>query len=102
LLYRRRAKKKPGHRPGQEAFLLSHIKAPAQGGKAGSSKLPRGNLAKSKPKLKQEIQIYTGFRQKKAAHLDKLPNALKKIDICETNNPSRHFLNAKVSGTIFG
>jgi hypothetical protein len=29
-------KKKPQHTLGREAFLLSHIKAPAQGGKAGS------------------------------------------------------------------
>jgi hypothetical protein len=33
--------KKPSARGrGWEAFLLSHIKAPAQGGKAGGSKLP--------------------------------------------------------------
>jgi hypothetical protein len=32
-------KKKPGDiTPGWEALLLSHIKAPAQGGKAGSGK----------------------------------------------------------------
>jgi len=35
-----RAKKSPGSRPGWEAFLLSHIKAPAQGGKAGGGKPP--------------------------------------------------------------
>jgi hypothetical protein len=29
-----------------EAFLLSHIKAPAQGGKAGSGKPPTANLTK--------------------------------------------------------
>jgi hypothetical protein len=35
------AKKSPGScEPGWEAFLLSHIKAPAQGGKAGSGKPP--------------------------------------------------------------
>jgi len=34
-----RQKKKPGVKtPGWEALLLSHIKAPAQGGKAGSGK----------------------------------------------------------------
>jgi hypothetical protein len=34
-------KKKPGVKtPGWEAFLLSHIEAPAQGGKAGSGKPP--------------------------------------------------------------
>lgn len=96
MLFHRQSKKKPGHRPGQEAFLLSHIKAPAQGGKAGSSKLPRGNLAKSQPKLKQEIQIYTGFRQKKAAHRHKLPDIPTKIDIYETIVLSRHFLNDEV------
>jgi hypothetical protein len=41
----RAAKKNPGQGPGLEAFLLSHIKAPAQGGKAGSSELPGANLA---------------------------------------------------------
>jgi len=76
--------------------LLSHIKAPAQGGKAGSSKLPRGNLAKSQLKLKQEIQIYTEFRQKKAAHPHKSPNTQKEIDICETTVLHRHLLNAEV------
>jgi hypothetical protein len=36
-----RAKKSPDSiEPGWEAFLLSHIKAPAQGGKAGSGKPP--------------------------------------------------------------
>lgn len=89
-------KKKPGHGPGQEAFLLSHIKAPAQGGKAGSSKLPRGNLAKSQPKLKQEIQIYTAFRQKKAAYRHELPDIPKLIDIYETTTLFRHFLNDEV------
>jgi hypothetical protein len=34
----------PDPEPGWEAFLLSHIKAPAQGGKAGSGKPPAGNL----------------------------------------------------------
>ncbi|MDB5882818.1 MAG: hypothetical protein JWP43_2696, partial [Ramlibacter sp.] len=38
------AKKNPGYKPGWEAFLLSHIKAPAQGGKAGSGKPPIRNL----------------------------------------------------------
>ncbi|WP_157463010.1 hypothetical protein [Curvibacter gracilis] len=89
-------KKKPGHGPGQEAFLLSHIKAPAQGGKAGSSKLPRGNLAKSPPKLKQEIQIYTRFRQKKAAHPHKSPYIPRQIDIYEMPVLPRHLLNAEV------
>jgi hypothetical protein len=38
-LHPRRAKKKPGVKtPGWEALLLSHIKAPAQGGKAGNGK----------------------------------------------------------------
>jgi len=96
LLYRRHGKKKPGHGPGQEAFLLSHIKAPAQGGKAGSSKLPRSNLAKSQAKLKQEIQIYTGFRQKKAAHRHKSPDIRNKFDIYGITVPTRHLLNDKV------
>jgi hypothetical protein len=34
--------------PGWEALLLSHIKAPAQGGKAGSGKPPRAEFNKAK------------------------------------------------------
>jgi hypothetical protein len=37
-------KKNPGSGPGLQAFLLSHIKAPAQGGKAGSGEPPGRNL----------------------------------------------------------
>jgi hypothetical protein len=37
--------------PGWEAFLLSHIKAPAQGGKAGGGKPPGMNLAKLPPRI---------------------------------------------------
>lgn len=76
--------------------MLSHIKAPAQGGKAGSSKLPGGNLAKSLTKLKQEIQIYIEFRQKKAARHLKLPDIRRQNDIYETLVPTRHLLNDKV------
>ena len=36
----RRQKKAPAFGRGWEAFLLSHIKAPAQGGKAGDGKPP--------------------------------------------------------------
>jgi hypothetical protein len=39
-------KKPPASGRGQEAFLLSHIKAPAQGGKAGGSKLPKEEFIK--------------------------------------------------------
>jgi hypothetical protein len=39
-------KKPPTRGRGQEAFLLSHIKAPAQGGKAGGSKLPEVEFIK--------------------------------------------------------
>jgi hypothetical protein len=39
-------KKPPTRGRGQEAFLLSHIKAPAQGGKAGGSKLPETEFIK--------------------------------------------------------
>jgi hypothetical protein len=35
-----RAKKTPAISRGDKAFLLSHIQAPAQGGKAGSGKPP--------------------------------------------------------------
>jgi hypothetical protein len=34
--------------PGWEALLLSHIKAPAQGGKAGSGKPPGAEFNKAK------------------------------------------------------
>jgi len=34
--------------PGWEALLLSHIKAPAQGGKAGSGKPPKTEFNKGK------------------------------------------------------
>ncbi|VWX58753.1 conserved hypothetical protein [Burkholderiales bacterium 8X] len=41
-------KKKPGVKtPGWEALLLSHIKAPAQGGKAGSGKPPKAEFSKA-------------------------------------------------------
>ena len=40
-------KKKPGAKtPGWEALLLSHIKAPAQGGKAGGGKPPTAEFNK--------------------------------------------------------
>jgi len=55
----RMAKKNPTRRSGWEAFLLSHIKAPAQGGKAGSSKLPTRNLAKWRRAGKKKMQIYS-------------------------------------------
>jgi hypothetical protein len=41
-----RGKKKRPPEVAGEAFLLSHIKAPAQGGKAGSAIAPIDNLAK--------------------------------------------------------
>jgi hypothetical protein len=42
-------KKKPDAKAsGWEALLLSHIKAPAQGGKAGSGKPPEGEFNKAK------------------------------------------------------
>ncbi|MEJ8825488.1 hypothetical protein WKW80_26275 [Variovorax humicola] len=45
---RRRGKKKPGVKtPGQEALLLSHIKAPAQGGKAGDDKSSKKEFNKA-------------------------------------------------------
>jgi hypothetical protein len=44
-----RTKKSPAFKtPGWEALLLSHIKAPAQGGKAGSGKPPRTEFNKAK------------------------------------------------------
>jgi len=46
VVTRRRRQKNPGDKAGGEAFLLSHIKAPAQGGKAGGSKLPNQEFIK--------------------------------------------------------
>jgi hypothetical protein len=47
-LWRKTGKKKPGVKtPGQEALLLSHIKAPAQGGKAGDDKSPKTEFNKA-------------------------------------------------------
>jgi hypothetical protein len=46
-------KKTPAIKPGWEAFLLSHIKAPAQGGKAGSGKPPACNLTNRWLRIKQ-------------------------------------------------
>jgi len=47
-------KKKPDvFTSGWEALLLSHIKAPAQGGKAGSGKPPAQNLTKTKQGFKR-------------------------------------------------
>jgi hypothetical protein len=55
---RRRHKKKPGVKtPGWEALLLSHIKAPAQGGKAGSGKPLRTEFNKGKTSL-QAMHIF--------------------------------------------
>jgi hypothetical protein len=48
-------KKPPTRGRGQEAFLLSHIKAPAQGGKAGGSKLPVCNLSNIKTNNKATL-----------------------------------------------
>jgi hypothetical protein len=48
-LGRAQPKKKPDAKAsGWEALLLSHIKAPAQGGKAGSGKPPEGEFNKAK------------------------------------------------------
>jgi hypothetical protein len=54
-------KKPPTRGRGQEAFLLSHIKAPAQGGKAGGSKLPKGNLSNNKTNNKVVFVFYVVF-----------------------------------------
>jgi hypothetical protein len=54
--------KKPSARGrGWEAFLLSHIKAPAQGGKAGGSKLPALNLSNIKTDNKLVSNFFTAF-----------------------------------------
>jgi hypothetical protein len=46
---------------GWEAFLLSHIKAPAQGGKAGGSKLPGLNLSNNKTDNKLVSNFFIAF-----------------------------------------
>ena len=53
-------KKTPTMRPGWEAYLLSHIKAPAQGGKAGSGEPPAHNLANSRARFKCWLAIADG------------------------------------------
>jgi hypothetical protein len=55
---RTRRPKKEGQHGGWpwEAFLLSHIKAPAQGGKAGSGKPPTANLTKIEGRFKVEFR----------------------------------------------
>ncbi|MDH5206423.1 MAG: hypothetical protein OEW36_12245 [Hylemonella sp.] len=46
------AKKNPSSKLGLEAFIAVTHQGPAQGGKAGGSKLPRRNLSKIRPKFK--------------------------------------------------
>jgi hypothetical protein len=46
---------------GWEAFLLSHNKAPAQGGKAGGSKLPGLNLSNNKTDNKLVSNFFITF-----------------------------------------
>jgi hypothetical protein len=54
-------KRPPARGRGQQAFLLSHIKAPAQGGKAGGSKLPVANLSNIKTNNKSDIEFFVAF-----------------------------------------
>jgi hypothetical protein len=58
-------KKNPGHQPGQEAFLLSHIKAPAQGGKAGSGKPPDSEFNKDETRFQANSPLSLTFQVKK-------------------------------------
>jgi hypothetical protein len=52
-------KKKPGVKtPGWEALLLSHIKAPAQGGKAGSGKPPGAEFNKGKTTYQASVVVF--------------------------------------------
>jgi hypothetical protein len=46
--------------------LLSHIKAPAQGGKAGSSKLPTRNLSKPAADFNKAKHVYTVINKTEA------------------------------------
>jgi hypothetical protein len=58
-------KKKPDvFTPGWEALLLSHIKAPAQGGKAGSGKPPDQNLTKTQQGFKQSGRFLSHIQGK--------------------------------------
>jgi hypothetical protein len=58
-------KKKPDvFTPGWEALLLSHIKAPAQGGKAGSGKPPAQNLTKTQQGFKQWADFFHACKRK--------------------------------------
>jgi hypothetical protein len=58
-------KKPPAKGRGQEAFLLSHIKAPAQGGKAGGSRLPKPNLSniKTDNKIKSNLVLFLSIER---------------------------------------
>jgi hypothetical protein len=60
-------KKKPGVKtPGWEALLLSHIKAPAQGGKAGSGKPPKAEFNKGETSYQASYGFFSAlfWRQK--------------------------------------
>jgi hypothetical protein len=46
---------------GREALLLSHIKAPAQGGKAGSGKPPRTEFNKGKTTYQANGDFFCAF-----------------------------------------
>jgi len=59
-------KKKPDvFTSGWEALLLSHIKAPAQGGKAGSGKPPASEFNKDETRFQATEALSLTFRAKK-------------------------------------
>jgi hypothetical protein len=59
-------KKSPASKtPGWEALLLSHIKAPAQGGKAGSGKPPKTEFNKGKTTYQANARFFVFWVQKK-------------------------------------
>jgi hypothetical protein len=58
-------KKKPDvFTSGWEALLLSHIKAPAQGGKAGSGKPPAGEFNKDETRFQATSPLSLTFKAK--------------------------------------
>ncbi|MBO9652171.1 MAG: hypothetical protein J7605_26985 [Variovorax sp.] len=55
---------------GREALLLSHIKAPAQGGKAGSGKPPKTEFNKGKTTYQANSDFFCAFDLQIAAAED--------------------------------
>jgi hypothetical protein len=89
-------KKKPDvFTPGWEALLLSHIKAPAQGGKAGSGKPPASEFNKDETRFQATRPLSLTFLYKKRE-----PSNYQFI-VSSDNHAARNVLRFDASGTIF-